>query len=356
VTETPEGIPLCKNDKAMTARRALGMAIGVGAGGLLAAKLARAARAIEFTGLNIVMFGGSRGLGLVMARELGAEGARLMLIARDQDELDYAEADLIERGASVSTYVCDVRDRGQVEATIRQIAREHDVIDVLINVAGVIQVGPFEHMTIADFDDAMATHFWGPLYTVLAALPYMRRAGARRIVNISSIGGKLAVPHLLPYSASKFALVGLSEGLQAELAGEGFAVTTVCPGLMRTGSTYNAWFKGQYRREFAWFHMADSTPGLSISATRAARQIIDACRHGDAELILTPAARAAVLLKALAPHLVARAMALANRVLPSADESRGNEARSGWQSVSRLAPSPLTALSERATIENNELP
>jgi short-subunit dehydrogenase len=291
-----------------------------------------------------------------MARELGAEGARLVLIARDQDELDYAAADLVERGASVSTLVCDIRNRDQVEATLRQIAREHDTIDVLINVAGVIQVGPFEHMTVADFDDAMTTHFWGPLYTVLAALPYMRRAGARRIVNIASIGGKLAVPHLLPYSASKFALVGLSEGLHTELARDGFAVTTVCPGLMRTGSTYNAWFKGRYQREFAWFHVADATPGLSISAVRAARQIVDACRHGDAELIITPSARAAVFFKALAPNLMARAMTFANRLLPSPDESRGNEARSGWQSVSRLVPSPLTALAERATVENNELP
>lgn len=330
--------------------------MGLGIGGLVAARLARASRAIEFAGMTVVIFGGSRGLGLVMARELGAEGARLVVIARDQNELDYAEADLIERGASVSTHVCDVRDRDQVEATMGQVAREHDVIDVLINVAGVIQVGPFEHMTVADFDDAMRTHFWGPLYTVFAALPYMRRAGARRIVNIASIGGKLAVPHLLPYSASKFALVGLSEGLHAELAHDGFAVTTVCPGLMRTGSTYNAWFKGQHQREFAWFHVADSTPGLSISAIRAARQIIDACRHGDAELIITPSARAAVVLKALAPNLMARAMTLANRLLPAADESRGNDAKSGWQSVSRLVPSPLTALAERATLENNELP
>ena len=340
----------------MTRRGALGLAVGVGVGGLVAARLARAARAIEFAGMTVVMFGGSRGLGLVMARELGAEGARLVLIARDQDELDYAEADLIERGVSVATFVCDVRNRSQVEATLRHIAREYDAIDVLINVAGVIQVGPFDHMTVADFEDAMTTHFWGPLYTILAALPYMRRKGARRIVNIASIGGKLAVPHLLPYSASKFALVGLSEGLHAELAREGFAVTTVCPGLMRTGSTYNAWFKGKYRREFAWFHIADATPGLSISAKRAARQIIDACRHGDAELIITPSAKAAVLLKAMSPNLMAGAMALANRLLPSPDKSRGNDAKSGWQSVSRLAPSPLTALAERATIENNELP
>src|SRR5262249_1627723 len=158
--------------------------------------------------------------------------------------------------------------------------------------------GPVQHMSIADFEDALATHFWGPLYTILAAMPHMRRCGARRIVNISSIGGKIAVPHLVPYSASKFALTGLSEGLRAELAMDGFAVTTVCPGLMRTGSTYNAWFKGRRRREFAWFHFADSIPGVSIDAKRAARQIVDACRHGDSELVITPAARLGILMNA----------------------------------------------------------
>ena len=90
---------------------------------------------------------------------------------------------------------------------------------MLVNNAGIIQVGPLEHMTIDDFEEAMATHFWGPLFTILAALPHMRGRGGRRIVNISSIGGKIAVPHLLPYTASKFALTGLSEGLRAELAG-----------------------------------------------------------------------------------------------------------------------------------------
>ena len=335
----------------MTSRTALGLAAGVGAGGFLATKLLRASRAIEFAGMTVVIFDGSRGLGLVMARELGAEGARIVLVARDQEELDVAWADLEERGAAVSTIVCDVRDRSQVEATIERIVREHDTIDVLINVAGIIQVGPRDHMSVADFDDAMSTHLWGPLFTVRAALPHMRRSGARRIVNVASIGGRIAAPHLLPYSAGKFALVGLSEGLHAELAHEGFTVTTVSPGLIRRGSTYDAWFKDQDRTEFAWIHTSDSIPGLSISAVRAARQIIDACRHGDSELILMPSARLAVLLKALGPGLMARAMAFGNRFLPSADDADGDEARSGWQSVSSFA-----ALADRAGIENNELP
>jgi NAD(P)-dependent dehydrogenase (short-subunit alcohol dehydrogenase family) len=340
----------------MTKREAIGVAIAVGAGGALITRALRSARAIDFAGKSVVIFGGSRGLGLVLAREFASEGARVVLVARKAEELERALGDLEGRGAAVMTIPCDITDSHQIEATIDRIIDERGTIDVLINAAGIIQVGPVEHMTVADFQDAMSTHFWGPLATILAALPHMRRAGARRIVNISSIGGKIAVPHLLPYCASKFALTGLSEGLGAELAREGFRVTTVCPGLMRTGSTYNAWFKGQHRLEFAWFHTSDSIPGISIGARRAARQIIDACRHGDAELIVTPAARLAVLLNATCPGTVATTMKLANRMLPSPDHEGGDEARPGWQSVSRLVPSVATALSDRATLENNEAP
>jgi NAD(P)-dependent dehydrogenase (short-subunit alcohol dehydrogenase family) len=340
----------------MTSRTAFGLTLGLGAVSLLAAKVARATRAIEFAGMSVVIFGGSRGLGLVMARELGAEGARVVLVARHDEALERAEAELQDRGIAVTTIRCDIRERGQVDAAIQRVVREQGTIDVLINDAGIIQVGPFEHMTLADFEDAMATHFWGPLFTVLAALPHMRRAGARRIVNISSIGGRIAVPHLLPYSASKFALAGLSEGLHAELATSGFVVTTVYPGLMRTGSTYNAWFKGQQRREFAWFHTSDSIPGVSIDATRAARQIIDACRHGDSALTMTPAARIAVLLKAVSPGLMARAQVFGNWLLPSPSQAEGDEAWSGWQSVSDLAPSVVTRLADRASLDNNQVP
>jgi len=303
-----------------------------------------------------VISGGSRGLGLVLARRFAVEGARLVLLARDEAELARAEDDLAARGARATTIVCDVRNRSDVDAAIARIVREHQTIDVLINNAGVIQVGPIAHMTTDDFEDAMATHFWGPLFVILAALPHMRTRGARRIVNISSIGGKIAVPHLVPYSASKFALTGLSEGLRAELARDGFLVTTVCPGLMRTGSTYNARFKGRHRSEFAWFHLFDSLPGLSVDADVAARRIVEACRYGDAELIITLTARMAVLLQAMSPSGWSHAMALTNRLLPSPDRERGTQSRSGWLSTSRLAPSFLTMLSDRATIENGELP
>jgi NAD(P)-dependent dehydrogenase (short-subunit alcohol dehydrogenase family) len=326
------------------------------AGAIIGARLMRRRQHVDFDGASVVIVGGSRGLGLVVARQLASEGARITLVARNGDELERAQIDLERRGATVAAAVCDVRNRADVERTIAQVATERGGIDVLINDAGIIQVGPYEHMTVEDFENAIATHFWGPLYATLSAIPHLRQSRVARIVNISSIGGKIAVPHLLPYSASKFALTGLSSGLRAELAKEGIRVTTVCPGLMRTGSTYNAWFKGDHRREFAWFHLAASMPGMSMHAARAASQIIDACRRGRAELVLTVPAKAAVLMNAVFPETTAALLALTNRVLPRASIEAGTDAWSGWQSVSRVAPSVVTRATDRATRENNEVP
>jgi short-subunit dehydrogenase len=200
----------------------------------------------------------------------------------------------------------------------------------------------------------MKTHFWAPLYTTLAVLPQMRDRGAGRILNIASIGGKVSVPHLLPYSASKFALVGFSEGLRAALAKEGVLVTTAAPGLMRTGSPRNATFKGQHRAEYAWFTIGDSLPVLSMSAARAARQLVDACRHGDAEVVLSLPAKAAVLFHDLFPEATADLLGLVDRLLP-APGGIGTARAKGSESESWLVPSVITTLTTTAERENNEL-
>jgi short-subunit dehydrogenase len=208
-------------------------------------------------------------------------------------------------------------------------------------------------MAHEDFENAMATHFWGPLHLMYEVLPGMRRRSFGRIINISSIGGKIAVPHMAPYSASKFALVGLSDSVRAELSQHGIRVTTVCPGLMRTGGPWNADMKGNHEAEYAWFAISDSTPGLSMSAERAARQIIEACRFGDAELVLTLPAQAAVMANAAAPSIVAALTALANRLLPQPAGPEGNRHIKGRDANSET-PSFATALTDRAAAANNE--
>jgi NAD(P)-dependent dehydrogenase (short-subunit alcohol dehydrogenase family) len=328
----------------------------VGLGALMLAQAWRRRESYDFGSKSVVITGGSRGLGLVMARELADEGARLTLIARDEAELARAADDIRTRQpfADVLTIVADVRRRYEAERAIAQAAEHHGRIDVLVNNAGIIQVGPVDHMKFADYEDAMATHFWGPLYMIVAALPHMRRQGEGRIINISSIGGRISVPHLVPYSASKFALVGLSDGLRIELARDNIVVTTVCPGLMRTGSPLNAMFKGQRPQEYAWFAISDSLPLASIDARRAARQIMDACRRGDAELVITVQAKLAILARTLAPELFADTMTLLNRLLPEPAPG-GDEARPGRESESEWAPSKLTEPTYRAAERNNEM-
>jgi NAD(P)-dependent dehydrogenase (short-subunit alcohol dehydrogenase family) len=250
---------------------------------------------------------------------------------------------------------CDVTDRRQVDAMVQAAAREIGTIDVLVNNAGVIQVGPIATMTVEDFEASMATNFWGAVYTTLATLPMMHAAGRGRIVNIGSIGGKISVPHLLPYSASKFALVGFSEGLRAELAPTGILVTTVCPGLMRTGSPRNADFKGKHRAEYAWFAISDSLPGLSLDAERAARHIVEACRVGDPEVILSLPAQAAARVHGLLPGLTSEALTVAARLLPRAG-GIGTRIARGWQSESMAAPSWLTSLGDEAARRHNQIP
>lgn len=339
----------------MNGRERIAAAVTGGVGAALAARALRG-RGYDFADKVVVITGGSRGLGLALARELADEGARLALLARDAAELDRAAEDLAARGAAPLTLPCDVRDREDVDRAVARVVERYGRLDVLINVAGVIQVGPVQHMTLDDFADAMAVHFWGPLYATLAAAPQLRRQGGGRVVNIASIGGLVAVPHLLPYAASKFALVGLSDGLRAELARDGIVVTTVCPGLMRTGSPPNALFKGRHRAEYTWFALGDALPVLSIDARRAARQILGACRRGDPSLTITLPARALAAANALAPNLMGEAMKLVTRLLPDPTGPEGEVARPGRESTSPLAPSPLTALSDRAAARNNELP
>jgi NAD(P)-dependent dehydrogenase (short-subunit alcohol dehydrogenase family) len=334
-------------------KRTLVLAAAGAAGLAVARALYRRAKEYDLKGKCVLITGGSRGLGLVLAREFADEGARVAVCARDPRELERARRDLKARGAEVSAVPCDVTDRAQVAELVDVLTRRFGGVDVLVNNAGQIQVGPLDVMTLEDFERAMAVHFWAPLYTTLAVLPQMRARRDGRIVNISSIGGRIAVPHLVPYSASKFALAGLSDGLRYELRKDGVTVTTVFPGLMRTGSPRNATFKGRHREEYAWFSISDALPVTSIQAERAARQIVSACKRGRAELVITAQAQLAVKFRSLFPEATADALALAARLLPGPG-GIGRARAKGRESESALAPSVLTALSDRATVRNNE--
>ena len=218
---------------------------------------------------------------------------------------------------------CDVANRGQMEQAIADATRHFGRIDVLVNNAGIIQAGPIEAMTVADFEQAMGVMFWGTLYATLAVLPQMRARRSGTIVNITSVGGKVSMPHLLPYGAAKFAATGFSEGLRAELARDGITVTTIAPGLLRTGGHRNALFKGNKEAEFAWFSLGDTLPFAALDVAQAAREIVAAARRGQAERILSLPASVAARFHGLFPALTTDILGLANRFLPRADGETG---------------------------------
>jgi NAD(P)-dependent dehydrogenase (short-subunit alcohol dehydrogenase family) len=329
--------------------------LGLGAVAGIAAALALRSRRYDLVGKTVFITGGSRGLGLLLAQQYAARGARVAIGARDRDALERAATGLAQGGAKIFAVEGDVTIREEAELAIDQVRRKLGPIDILVNNAGTICVGPMESMTIGDYRDSINTHFWGPYFATMAVLPEMQKRRQGRIVNISSIGGKISVPHLLPYSVGKFALTGFSEGLRSEALKDNVYITTVCPGLMRTGSPRNAHFKGDNEAEYAWFSVSDSLPLLSMSAGWAARRIINASIRGDAEIVLSLPAKLAVKLHGLFTGLTTDALGLANKMLPSAPDNSSKEWKKGSQSFSGISPSWITALNEHAASDNNQL-
>jgi short-subunit dehydrogenase len=308
-------------------------------------------------GLALVM-GASRGLGLLIAREMLDRGHDVVMTARGADELDAAARRLSGRGRQVHTRACDVRDRTAVEAVVDEVERTLGPIEVLVTVAGIIEVGPAETMSAETFDDAIDTMTRGPINAALAVLPAMRLRGRGRIGTVTSIGGMVSPPHLLPYATAKFGAVGFSDGLAAALSGTGVTATTVVPGLMRTGSHQRARFSGDAQAEYSWFAPAASLPLLSMDADRAARRIVGGVLAGRPMVVLTPLAWVGIRVRGLAPATTTRVMGWAGRLLParpSRDDRHGVEGRDAARAVSGIVRR-LTTLGDKAARRNNEVP
>ncbi len=309
----------------------------------------------SFAGKSVLITGGSRGLGLTIARQIAAEGGRLALLARDEEELDRACAELRSLGGEAVGVPCDLLDRAQSLGAVETVLDRYGAVDVLINNAGIIEVGPLENMRRPDFEKSMQLHFWAPFNLIQQIVPHMRRAGGGRIVNISSIGGKVAVPHMAPYSMSKFALVGLSDAFRAELARDGIHVTTVTPGMMRTGSQVNAKFKGNHGAEYTWFSLSSALPFAAVNAERAAAKIVAACRRGQSSLVIGLPARIGIIGNALFPSLTGEMMKLVGRLLPAPIGIEGDELKSGYAArAEQKIPAWLRRLGDDDIARHNE--
>ncbi|HEX7159952.1 MAG TPA: SDR family oxidoreductase [Trebonia sp.] len=312
----------------------------------------------DIAGEVAIVTGASRGLGLELARELGRHSCRVVICARDEDELNRAAEDLRSDGAEATAVSCDITSDDAPRRLIDTALTSYGRLDIIVNNAGIIQVGPVENARDSDFESAMRIMALAPARIVLAALPVLRKQGHGRIVNITSVGGKVSVPHLLPYSMAKFAAVALSEGLRAELGSGPVTVTTAVPGLMRTGSHMQALFTGQREKEFTWFSLGASLPLLSMDAGRAAKRIVSAMRTRQGEVILTPVAQAAARGADVFPGLTAALLHAMSALLPDPDEqsSRVAAGKNLRPALSEKVFAAATTLGRSAARRLNELP
>ena len=299
-------------------RRLPGTAVLMG-GGIVAAwlgkRLLQKPSEDDLTGEIALITGASSGLGYLLAREFAREGCKLAICARYEDELLVARDSLAREGVDVLAVPCDVGDQEQVDSLTRHVTAHYGQVDILVNNAGVIQFGPVQSMRKEDFEQSMDIMFWGTVHPTLAVLPQMKSRSAGRIVNITSVGGKVSVPHLVPYNSAKFAALGFSEGMHSELKQYGITVTTIVPGLMRTGSFVNAEFKGEVEKEYTWFSLGSSLPVITIDAQRAARQIVESTKRGEAERILSIPANILARINGIAPATTSRILGVVERYL-----------------------------------------
>jgi len=317
-------------------------------------KMLRGRQAVDLRGRVVAITGGSRGLGLNLARGLAAQGAKLALIARDEQELERAQREILALGAGCFTVQADLRVQSEAENAIEQIAAHFGHLDALINNAGVMQIGPLEHMKQADFENAMAVNFWAGLWCARAAIPHLRASGNGRIVNIASVGGQVAAPHMAPYIASKFAMKGFSDALRNEVAKDGILVTTVCPGAIRSGSHVQIRFKGQHAKEYRILKAATGFPLGAIEVESAARLIIEAMKKGVPQLTFPFPVQLIASAYSAFPNLAGAILVLVTRLAPAPTGEEGDVSMTGHDLEEEVPPSRLTLLADRAVAANNQ--
>ncbi|GAB3712181.1 SDR family NAD(P)-dependent oxidoreductase [Mariniluteicoccus flavus] len=298
--------------------------------------------------------GASRGLGLLIARELGRRDHRVAICSRSAESLDDAVAILAGEGIDATAYACDISDNDAVEAMVARIETELGPIETSICVAGNIQVGPPEAVTRRHFQEAIDVMLWGPINVGMAVLPRMRERRSGHIATISSVGGLVSVPHLLPYSTAKFGAYGFSQGLRAATSGTGVTVTTVTPWLMRTGSHGRATFFGDAAKEYAWFAPGASLPLVSVDGERAANQIVEATLAGKAFVPITPLTRVVAAAQGLMPGVLPTVLGVAGRLLPSGTSSETIEGREARTRLNSGIVDRLTTLGDRMARRTNE--
>lgn len=257
---------------------------------------------------SAIITGASTGIGRALAFELARKyQANLVLNARGAQDLDATALEAARLGARVETVCGDVADASVLSRTTELCLEKFGKIDLLVNNAGLARPGRMTELTPDDWRYVFEVNFFAALGLSYLVLPHMIQAGGGKIVNVASVAGKVSFPGSVCYASSKFALTGFSEGMAAELSGEGIDVITVCPGLVRTEffrknkSLGDATEMAQQRnlRGFVVRNL------VSISSEECARDIVAALEKGGShEIVLTIPGKIIVGLAGWSPSLV----------------------------------------------------
>lgn len=323
--------------------------LALGLLGMSVVAAAARARRVDLRGRVAVVTGGGRGLGLAITRELLQRGCRVAICGRDAEVIRRSVEQLERQGHEVLGRACDASEPEQVKAFVEAVLARYGNIDILVNNAGQCYIGPAPELDPLDMLLALENIFWAQYYLTMAVLPHMRARKFGRIANVTSMAGKLPLPHQAAYVAAKYAATGWSQTLSLELSHEGIAVSTIAPPPLRNGAPLHAHFNGQREAEFAWFARALASPLSAISATAAARVVVDAIIHGQHERTVSAGSWLSARAYGAAPNLVARWLGwVARRMPPAAAPGVASPMRLG-SIVARSSGDPgLKALAQRA--------
>lgn len=248
----------------------------------------------SMSGKVVVVTGASTGIGQAVAEAFSREGATVVLAARSEGRLVRIAADIGKAGGRAVPMAVDVTDRTAVFEKMKEVAESLGSIDVLVNNAGIGLLSPVDGMDPEELKRIFEVNFFGLIWCTQAALPYMIRQKRGRIVNISSVAGKRALPHISAYCASKFAVQAFSDSLRMETAGHGITVTVLCPPRVDTTFHDTPLMRQKGQRM--------SAP--SISAEYVAAEIVRAARKGSREVVVSFYGKFFVFFHWLSPRLL----------------------------------------------------
>ena len=249
---------------------------------------------MNFKNKVVVITGASSGIGEASAIQFAKKRANVVLVARRKEKLLQVEKKISKLNAKNTIYPCDVSNKSQVKKMTSTILNEFGRVDVLVNNAGFVIYGRVNELSIEEIESQMETNYFGMIYCTKNLLPQMLEQKSGHIVNVASVGASFGVPGIASYCATKYAMLGFSEGLKHELYGTGVGVTVVSPIMVRTNLFDHPSFENFRKR----------ATGISLTPEAVARAIVKAANSSRLEIVVPSVVRAGIWAKHTFPYLI----------------------------------------------------